>query len=97
MKFNGIDRFSESHEATLANITVILYERLGCTQDLSYDYILEKLREIEEFDSGDTIENAKWKINNSWKSPHVSSSNSDSHGLYAYLWKAQHGLIQEDL
>ena len=51
MQFDDIDRFSESHDATLANITVILYERLGCTQDASYDYILNKLREIEEFDS----------------------------------------------
>ena len=51
MQFKEIDRFSESHDATLANITAILYERLGCTQDESYDYILEKLREIKDFDS----------------------------------------------
>ena len=51
MKYSEIDRFSESHDATLANITAILYERLGCTQDESYDYILDKLREIKDFDS----------------------------------------------
>jgi len=45
MRYSKIDRFSESHEATLANITVMLY-----------------------LDNG-----------------------------YAYLWKAQHGLIKEDL
>jgi len=51
MRYNEIDRFSESHDATLANITAILYERLGCTKDASYDYILDKLREIKDFDS----------------------------------------------
>ena len=60
MKFNDIDRFIESHDATLANITVILYERLGCTQDESHDYILDKLREIQVFDSSHSPE-LKWE------------------------------------
>ena len=85
MRYSKIDRFSESHEATLANITAILYDSLGCTKDASYDYILDKLREIEEFDLGDTIENAEWKLDNGLDNG------------YAYLWKAQHGLIKEDL
>ena len=50
VKFNEIDRFSETHDAKLANIAVILYERLACKNDESIDYILDKLREIEEFD-----------------------------------------------
>ena len=50
MKFNEIDRFIESDEATLANITVILHSRLGCTEEITKDIILQKLLEIRVFD-----------------------------------------------
>jgi len=111
MKYSEIDRFSESHDATLANITAILYERLGCTQDESYDYILEKLQEIKVFDSGNTLENAEWNAANRKKQvksrggeiwvnpcyPNSSEPNPEAHGVYAYMWKIKHGLTKENL
>ena len=80
MKFSEIDRFSETHDAKLANITAILYERLGCTQDASHDYILEKLREIEDFDSSYSQD-----LKEHTKSFHPTLS------LYTYLWKLENG------
>ena len=50
MKFNEIDRFIESEESTLANITVILHNRLGCTKEVTKDIIYQKLIEIKAFD-----------------------------------------------
>lgn len=96
MRYSEIDRFSESHDATLANITVILYERLGCTQDESYDYILEKLREIKVFDSKTFAQNAEWNAANREKQD-SSEPNPDAHDVYSYMWKIKHGLIKEDL
>ena len=50
MKISEIDRSKESHEARLANITVILYERLDCREEETKDFILQKLLDIKAFD-----------------------------------------------
>mgnify|MGYP001338467023 CR=1 FL=1 len=84
MRYSEIDRFSESHDATLANITAILYERLGCTHDVSHDYILDKLREIKEFDSS---HNLGIKCVADVVGEHTKSF----HSLYTYLWKLENG------
>jgi len=52
MKFNEIDRFIQSEESTLANITIILHSRLGCNKEDTKNYILQKLIEIKAFDKG---------------------------------------------
>jgi len=59
-----VEDITDEHYSKLVNMTVSLYAQLGCTQDESYDYILEKLLEIEAFDFDDTIEAAKWKAKN---------------------------------
>ena len=77
VKFNEIDRFSETHDAKLANIAVILYQRLACKNDESIDYILDRLRDIEDFDSSyrqDLKEHTK-----------------SFHSLYTYLWRLENG------
>ena len=52
MKFSEIDRFTDQPtlETTLANIAVILYERLGCQEEETKDFILQKLLDIKSFD-----------------------------------------------
>ena len=55
MKFSEIDRFTESHEATLANIAVILHGRLGCREEETKDFILQKLLDIKSFDKIESI------------------------------------------
>ena len=57
MKFSEIDRFTDEPtlEATLANIVVILYERLGCQEEETKDFILQRLLEIKSFDNIESL------------------------------------------
>lgn len=48
--FNQIDRFVESKDSKLANITHILFEKLGCRNESTKDYIMQKLQEIVNYD-----------------------------------------------
>ena len=57
MKFSEIDRFTDQPtlETTLANIAVILYERLGCQEEETKDFILQRLLEIKSFDNIESL------------------------------------------
>ena len=94
--FREIDRFTDSHDSKLANIAVILYERLGCSHYESHDYILDKLREIEEFDG--QFDMSMWdRMNDSFpvgkstvKWDYILSSQSHRKFLDK-LWKLKNG------
>ena len=57
MKFSEIDRFTDEPtlEATLANIVVILHSRLGCQEEETKDFILQRLLEIKSFDNIESL------------------------------------------